>query len=55
MKTRTAATASRTSDKSRDAESGSVVIEFALVTPILMLVALGIVGFGSVFNQYIAL
>jgi Flp pilus assembly protein TadG len=36
-------------------EDGQAVVEFALVLPILLLILLGIIQFGSVFRDYIAL
>jgi Flp pilus assembly protein TadG len=36
-------------------EDGQAVVEFALVLPLLLLILLGIVQFGSVFRDYIAL
>ena len=39
----------------RRRENGQAVVEFALVLPILLLFILGIVQFGSVFRDYIAL
>jgi Flp pilus assembly protein TadG len=39
----------------RRAEEGQGLVEFALVLPILLLFILGIVQFGSVFRDYIAL
>jgi Flp pilus assembly protein TadG len=39
----------------RRREDGQAVVEFALVLPLLLLILLGIVQFGSVFRDYIAL
>ncbi len=36
-------------------ERGQAVVEFALVMPVLLLLLLGIIQFGSVFRDYIAL
>lgn len=41
--------------RSRRNENGQAVVEFALVLPLMLLVLLGIVQFGSVFRDYIAL
>ena len=39
----------------RSRESGQAVVELALVLPIMLLLLVGIVQFGSVFRDYIAL
>jgi Flp pilus assembly protein TadG len=39
----------------RSCESGQAVVELALVLPIMLLLLMGIVQFGSVFRDYIAL
>ncbi len=36
-------------------ENGQAVVEFALVMPVLLLLLLGVVQFGTVFRDYIAL
>ncbi len=36
-------------------ESGQSVLEFALVLPVLLLILLGIIQFGAVFNSLITL
>ena len=36
-------------------EDGQAYVEFALVLPILLLVVMGIIQFGTVFKDYIAL
>lgn len=36
-------------------EDGQAVVEFALVMPLLLLLLLGIIQFGSIFRDYIAL
>jgi Flp pilus assembly protein TadG len=40
--------------RSRD-EGGQALVEFALVLPLMLLILLGIVQFGTVFRDYIAL
>ena len=39
----------------RNGESGQAFVEFALVLPILLLLLLGVIQFGNVFRDYIAL
>ena len=39
----------------RKREEGQAVVEFILVLPVLLLIVLGIIQFGSLFKDYIAL
>ena len=41
--------------KIRKNESGQAMVEFAIVLPVLMLVVLGIIQFGILFNHYLTL
>lgn len=41
--------------RSRKCESGAAAVEFALVVPLLLLLLFGIIGFGMIFAQNLAL
>ena len=44
-----------TRPRHRQGTSGQALVEFAIVVPVLLLIALGIVDFGRVFHTYVAL
>jgi hypothetical protein len=41
--------------RDRRDESGAVLVEFALILPLLMILLLGIIEFGDVYNNYISI
>ncbi len=44
-----------TANKYRLGESGAVIVEFALLMPVLLLILVGVIVFGLALNQYIML
>lgn len=44
-----------TAKKCRLGESGAVIVEFALLMPVLLLILVGVIVFGLALNQYIML